>query len=135
MGRRLHAAAEKEFEMNRFSRILALGGAAALLAAGPAFAHAELVRSNPAANASVKTSPRTITLTFSERVVPAFSKFELTMPAHGMKVPVTTTVSPDGKRIVGTLGSRLMKGAYKITWTAAGADGHRMTGDLSFRVG
>ncbi len=121
--------------MNRFSRLIALGGAAVLLAASPAFAHTKLVRSNPAANATVKTPPRTITLTFNERVVPAFSKFELTMPAHRMEVPVTTTVSRDGKRIVGTVGSRLMKGSYKITWTAAGADGHRMTGDLSFTVG
>jgi copper resistance protein C len=121
--------------MNRFSRLMALGGAAALLAASPAFAHTKLVRSNPAANATVTTSPRTITLTFNERVVPAFSKFELTMPAHRMEVPVTTTVSRDGKRIIGTVRSRLMKGTYKITWTAAGADGHRMTGDLSFRVG
>ena len=121
--------------MTRLFRLLALGGAAALLAANPAFAHTELVRSNPAANATVKTSPRTITLTFNERVVPAFSKFELTMPAHRMNVPVTTTVSRDGKRIIGTVRSRLMKGSYKITWTAAGADGHRMTGDISFRVG
>jgi len=121
--------------MKRLSRLLALGGAAALLVSGPALAHTELLRSNPAANATVKTSPRTITLTFNERVVPAFSKFELTMPAHRMEVPVTTTVSRDGKRIIGTVRSPLMKGTYKITWTAAGADGHRMTGDLSFRVG
>ena len=121
--------------MNRFSRLLAIGAVAALVATAPAFAHTELVRSNPAANATVKTSPRTITLTFNERVVPAFSKFELTMPAHRMNVPVRTTVSRDGKRIIGTVPSRLMKGTYKITWTAAGADGHRMTGDLSFRVG
>jgi methionine-rich copper-binding protein CopC len=129
------ATFEREPDMNPFTRLLAFGGAFALLATGPAVAHTELVRSSPAANATVKTSPRTITLTFNERVVPAFSKFELTMPAHGMKVPVRTTVSADGKRIVGTVGSRLMTGTYKITWTAAGADGHRMTGDLSFRVG
>ena len=121
--------------MNRLSRLLALGGAAALLAAGPAFAHAELVRSNPAANATVRTSPRTITLTFSERVVPAFSKVELTMPAHRRNIPVTTVVSRDGKRIVGTVGSRLMKGSYRVAWTAAGPDGHRMTGSYSFKVG
>ena len=121
--------------MNRFSRLLALGGAAALLAASPAIAHTKLIRSNPAANATVTTSPRTITLTFNERVVPAFSRFELTMPAHRMNVPVTTTVSADGKRIVGTVGTRLMKGSYKIVWTVAGADGHRMTGEVAFRVG
>ena len=120
--------------MNRFSRLVTIGGAAALFAAGPVFAHAELVRSNPAANATVK-APRTITLTFSERVVPAFSKFELTMPAHRMDIPVRTTVSRDGKRIVGTVGSRLMNGSYRVSWTAAGSDGHKITGSYSFKVG
>lgn len=121
--------------MNGFRAFMALGAAAALALAGPAFAHTELVRSNPAANATVTTSPRTITLTFNERVVPTFSKFELTMPAHRMDIPVSTTVSRDGKRIVGTVGSRLMKGSYRVSWTAAGSDGHRMTGSYSFKVG
>ena len=120
--------------MNRFSRLVSIGAALAFAAGGPAFAHTELVKSNPAANATVK-SPKTVTLTFNERVVPAFSKFELRMPAHNMAIPVKTTVSPDGKRIVGAVGSKLMKGAYTITWTAAGADGHKMTGKLGFKVG
>lgn len=121
--------------MNRFSRLLMIGSAAALAAGNPAFAHTELVRSNPAAGATVHTGPKTITLTFNERLVAAFSKFELSMPAHRMNIPVTTRVSPDGKRIVGTLPSRLARGSYKVVWTAAGADGHRMTGELAFRVG
>jgi methionine-rich copper-binding protein CopC len=121
--------------MNRFYRLFAIGGAAALLVAGPALAHAELVRASPATNATLEGSPRTITLTFSERLVPAFSKLELTMPAHRMNIPVRTSVSRDGKRIVGTLNSRLMKGSYRVAWTAAGSDGHRMTGSYSFKVG
>jgi methionine-rich copper-binding protein CopC len=121
--------------MNGFRAFMALGAAVALAVAGPAFAHTELVRANPAANATVTTSLRTITLTFNERVVPTFSKFELTMPAHRMNIPVTTAVSRDGKRIVGTVRSRLMKGSYRVSWTAAGSDGHRMTGSYSFRVG
>jgi methionine-rich copper-binding protein CopC len=115
---------------------MAFGAAVALAASGPAFAHAHLVRSNPAAGATVHTGPKTITLTFDERLVPAFSKFELTMPAHGgMKVPVKTAVSPDGKRIVGTLANRLGAGAYKVVWIVAGSDGHKMTGEVAFKVG
>jgi methionine-rich copper-binding protein CopC len=107
-----------------------------LLAASPALAHAHLVKSDPKANATVHTGPKTITLTFNERLVPAFSKFAVSMPQHGMTVSVKTAVSPDGKRIVGTLPTRLTAGAYKVSWTAASADdGHRMTGELSFKVG
>jgi methionine-rich copper-binding protein CopC len=109
--------------------------ATAMLAASPAFAHARLVSSTPAANATVQTGPRTITLVFNERVVPAFSKIELTMPEHGMNVPVNSTVSEDGKRIIGTLQSPLHKGSYAVHWTAAGSDGHKMEGHINFRVG
>ena len=121
-------------------QFLKAGLAVALVSAGlamanPALAHAKLVSSNPAANATVTTSPRTITLTFNERVVPAFSKFELSMPEHDMKVPVETTVSSDGKRIIGTVRSPLHKGSYAIHWTAAGSDGHKMEGHVNFKVG
>lgn len=120
--------------MKHFRIFTALAAAAALAAAGPAFAHTRLVQSTPAANATLTASPRTITLTFNERVVPRFSTFEVTMPGHGMEVPVTVKVSKDGKRLIGTPRSRLMKGGYTIVWTAAGADGHKMTGEVAFRV-
>lgn len=110
-------------------------GSAALLATSPAWAHARLVSSNPAAGATVP-APKMITLTFSEKLVPAFSKFELTMPEHGgMKVPVKTAVSQDGKSVTGAPGTALMKGTYKIIWTAASGDGHKMNGEVAFKVG
>ncbi len=120
--------------MKRISTWLSLGAALAALLAVPAAAHTHLVRSTPAANATLHTGPRTITLTFNERLVAAFSKFELAMPQHGMAVPVTTALSADSKAIVGTLAHPLGKGAYRVTWTAAGADGHKMTGTLTFTV-
>lgn len=121
---------------NRLFGLAALAGASALLATSPAWAHAHLVSSNPAANATVAAAPKAITLTFSEKLVPAFSKFDLTMPGHGgMKVAVKTTVSTDGKSITGTPEAALTKGAYKIVWTAASADGHKMNGEVAFKVG
>ena len=120
--------------MKRVQMLFGLAAVAALAVASPALAHAHLVGSTPAANATVKAT-RTITLTFDERLVPAFSKFELSMPDHGMAIPVTTAVSRDGKQIVGTLRSPLGKGAYRVNWTAAGDDGHRMTGHFAFTVG
>jgi methionine-rich copper-binding protein CopC len=114
---------------------MALGAAVALAVTGPALAHTRLVQSNPAADATIHTGPKTITLTFNERLVPTFSTFELTMPEHRMKVPVKTAVSRDGKQIVGTLQNRLTVGSYKIVWTAAGSDGHKVTGEVAFKVG
>lgn len=113
--------------------LAALAAAASLLAASPAFAHAKLVGSTPAANAVI-AAPGTISLTFDDKVVPAFSSFELVMDGHDMKVPVRTTVSKDGKTITGTPQGRMMPGAYKIQWTIASSDGHRMKGEVPFRV-
>lgn len=107
--------------------------AVSALAAGQASAHAKLVSSNPAAAATV-AAPKTITLTFNEKLAPAFSTFELAM-ADGMKVPVKTTVSKDRKSITGAPQGKLMPGGYKITWrAAAGEDGHRMDGVVAFTV-
>ena len=121
--------------MKRFA-LMSLLGAAALGVAAPALAHASLVKSDPRAGAVVHVGPKSITLSFNERLVPAFSKFTVSMPAHHMDVSVKTTVSPDGKRIVGSLPSRLTAGAYQVTWTAAAADdGHKTTGQVNFKVG
>lgn len=120
--------------MKHIRSLIALGGAAALFVAGPALAHAKLVQSNPGANASLRTAPRSITLTFNERVIPNFSNVEVTMPAHRMNVPVNTTVSRDGKRLVATPRTPLTRGDYKVVWSAATSDGHKMSGDVSFKV-
>lgn len=111
-----------------------IAASAALLFAGAASAHAHLVKSTPAANATI-AAPKTISLTFNEKLTPAFSKFELVMPAmSNMAVSVKTAVSKDGMTIVGTPKSALMPGAYKITWHAATSDGHKMDGAVDFTV-
>lgn len=121
---------------HRFIALAGLTASATLMAISPAWAHAHLVSSDPAANATLAAAPKTITLTFSEKLVPAFSKFELTMPEHGgMKVPVKTTLSADGKSITGAAEGAMTKGSYKIVWTAASADGHKMNGEVAFKVG
>jgi methionine-rich copper-binding protein CopC len=111
-----------------------IAASAALLLAGTASAHAHLVKSTPAANATV-AAPKTISLTFNEKLTPAFSKFELVMPTmNAMAVPVKTTVSKDGLTIVGTPQAALMPGVYKINWHAASSDGHKMDGAVDFTV-
>jgi methionine-rich copper-binding protein CopC len=108
---------------------------AAAAAASPLWAHAHLVKSNPAMNA-IAPSPRTLSLTFSERLVPAFSKLELLIPMKGraMTVPLKTAVGADGRTLIGTPQRGLIKGAYVIRWTAASFDGHKMTGTVPFRI-
>ena len=112
-----------------------IAGSIALAMGGSASAHAHLVTSTPAANATV-AAPKTISLTFNEKLTPAFSKFELSMPGmNNMKVLVKTAVSKDHLTIVGTPKAALMPGAYTITWHAASADdGHKLDGTVNFTV-
>jgi methionine-rich copper-binding protein CopC len=119
---------------HRSLSIAGLVAGAALLVAGTASAHAHLVKSTPAADATV-AAPKAISLTFNEKLTPAFSKFELVMPTmNNMAVPVKTTVSKDGLTITGTPQAALTPGAYKINWHAASSDGHKMDGVVAFTV-
>lgn len=115
---------------------ITLTAAAAGLALGlsvPAAAHTHLVRSNPAADAAI-AAPRSITLTFNEKLAQAFSKADVTMIGHDMKIPVKVKFSGDGKTMTLTPQGAFMKGSYSIKWVAAGADGHRMEGSVPFTV-
>ena len=117
-----------------FNRLLMpLAAASAVLAfAASADAHARLVSSTPPASATV-AAPRALTLTFSERMAPAFSSFEV-VNAAGAKATIRTVVSEDGRAITGTTSRPLAAGAYVVNWRIASSDGHRMTGSYAFSV-
>ena len=106
-------------------RIMLLG----LLLATPAFAHARLVSSDPAANARIK-APGQIKLQFSENLEPAFSSASL-VDSAGKTVPVSKSV---GSQTITLLPLALKPGAYKVTWQSVGQDTHRLTGSFGFTV-
>ncbi len=117
-----------------FHRLLAAAALGIAVAAAPvaALAHARLVASTPAAGTTV-AAPERISLTFSERVVPAFSGFDL-VDAAGREVAVRATVSEDGKTLSARLARPLAAGAWTVNWRIASGDGHRMTGSYGFTV-
>lgn len=111
---------------------LALAFAAvAVLAAGQASAHAKVVSSSPAENATVAAAPQ-ITLRFNEKLQPKFSSFELM--AGKTVAPVKVTVSQDKLSLVGTPTRPLTAGVYEVKWHAVTADTHRMEGAYTFTV-
>jgi len=100
---------------------------------GPVLAHAGLLRSDPVPNSTI-SAPKSLKLTFSEKIVPAFSGFKLAM-SDGMTVDVATKVSSDGKTMTGIPKGSFMPGTYKVSWHAAAVDdGHRTEGSFSFKV-
>jgi methionine-rich copper-binding protein CopC len=105
---------------------------AMLLGASQALAHAKLVTSDPAPNATV-SAPKALSLKFSEKLEPKFSGFEIANAA-GAAVPVKAKVTADGMGLDGALAAPLAPGAYKVTWHAVTADAHRMNGAYTFTV-
>lgn len=119
-------------------RLSVLTAAAALLAlAGTANAHPRLLSASPAANATV-ASPGRIELHFSERLMPAFSKAELTMAAMpgmaAMQIASAATVAGEGRVLVITPRARLHPGRYTVTWHVVSSDTHKVAGNFAFAV-
>ncbi|MCR5876912.1 copper resistance protein CopC [Phenylobacterium sp. J426] len=53
------------------------------------------------------------------------------MPSAAPRPPATVGQQPAGRYAR----ERADNGAYKIVWSAASADGHKMTGEGAFKVG
>lgn len=117
----------------RLTRSAAFSAAlAALTVAGAAHAHAHLVTSSPAANAT-GPAPKQITMKFSEAPMAKLSGVEL-MPASGAAIPVKPVKVADRKTLAVAPDSPLQPGIYSVKWHAVAADTHRSEGTFSFTV-
>lgn len=104
-------------------------------------AHTKVVASIPAQGATV-SSMRNISMTFSEALLAPTVGVSIVMtampgmPDHGeMQIRNFTQSWSDGNRkLVLKLKKPLVIGTYDVRWQAAGADGHRMKGKVSFVV-
>lgn len=122
-----------------------IAGAALMLGtlASPSMAdaHTRVVASTPAQGATV-ARPRIVTLTFSEALLPPTVATSIVMtampgvPNHGEMVirNFNSGWSAGNRTLTLTLRQPLRAGSYDVRWQAAGADGHRMTGTVSFTV-
>jgi len=114
-----------------------LAAVALLSIAGTANAHPKLLSVSPAPNSTV-AAPARIYLRFSEKLMPAFSKAELTMAAMpgmaAMKMASSTVVAADGKTIVVTPRPRLVRGRYIVNWRVVSGDTHKIVGRYAFAV-
>lgn len=100
--------------------------------ATPAFAHASLVRANPARDTTVAPIQR-VQLEFSAHVETRFSTVQV-VSASGQPVAGDSAVGSDNRTLTATLTRPLAPGAYRVEWRIVSADGHRMQGDYGFTV-
>ena len=113
---------------------------ALLVAPVAASAHTRLVASTPAAG-STASKVTSVSLHFSEKLIPATIKTSLVMTAMPgmtdhppMKIPYSSATGKDGKSMTLLLKRPLAAGSYTLSWSAAGADTHRMGSEFSFTV-
>jgi len=121
------------------SRLLALVTLASLiLVAGfvaPAYAHANLIRSDPPANSVLPSSPHQVTLYFTEQLEPKLSGASV-YDSSGKEVDTGYSVSPTDATILIVSLPTLPSGVYTVAWHAISAvDGHHTSGSLSFGIG
>ena len=113
----------------------ALTGVLSLAGAGTALAHADLASADPAAGASVKTAPTSLSITFTEEVEPKFSSIEV-IDASGKRFDDgKAQTAPDNEKLLSIGLKPLTPGTYKVLWHATAADdSHKTKGSYEFTV-
>ena len=113
------------------SALLVLLGSAVTLvvAAGPAAAHDVLVSTSPANGSTVAQTPSKIVLTFTDPALSIGTQMVVTGPAGSVTVPKPRLVD---NTVVQDLPGSSPAGRYTVLWRVTSADGHPVSGQISF---
>jgi copper resistance protein C len=111
--------------------------ASALLgfASVPAFAHAHLVKAEPAVGGTLHDPPSEVTLRFNEKLEPKFSSIVVRDSAGKQVDKGDAVVDKADRMIIRVPLPPLEPGVYKVEWHAMSADTHKVNGDFTFKVG
>ena len=97
----------------------------------PAFAHAVLLESSPAAAATVKPGRVELVLRYNSRIDAARSRLTLIRPGGAQDIlPINPGETPDTLRAA----ADLAPGAQILRWQVLAIDGHITRGELRFAV-
>lgn len=98
-------------------------------------AHAVLKTANPAPAAVVRAAPTTLRLQFNEAVLPQFTNLVVTGPDQRPLHAGPVSVDRKNKALVtAPLHGAGAPGVYKVDWSAATSDMHKMKGSYTFTV-
>ncbi|MBC7275832.1 copper resistance protein CopC [Nocardioides sp.] len=120
--------------LGRLLVALAAAAYAVLLSISPAQAHATLIGTDPEEGAVLEVAPETITFDFDEAV--SLPPGGVTVyDAKGEEVTSEATASGTSMEVALANPSSLGDGTYVVAWRAVSADGHPISGSLTFAVG
>ncbi len=120
--------------LGRLLVVLAAAAYAVLLSISPAQAHATLIGTDPEEGAVLEQAPETITFTFDEAVTLPPAGVTV-YDAKGKEVSSEATASGTEMQVALAKASSLGDGTYVVAWRAVSADGHPISGSLTFAVG
>jgi copper resistance protein C len=107
--------------------------------AGAAARHLKLIRSEPAVNAALTTSPTQVKLWFTQRpeltVTSVKVKSGTGASAVERALAPLARATPAGSPIVAPIGAALASGHYEVVWRTMARDGHVLNGVIPFDVG
>lgn len=100
----------------------------------PAFAHAHLKKTSPAAGARLTAAPTQLVLTFSEAPALPVSALRLLGPDSVQVALGTLTHDAGALTMTAPITGALKAGRYTVQWQAAGDDGHVQHGSFQFVI-
>lgn len=118
--------------LRRLAAVFLLSGIAVVGTATPAFAHAELIDSNPAQDAALATPPQQVVLTFNEPVTLGANPVTVTGPG-GASWTVGAPVA-DGAVLTAPVQASGPAGTYSIIYEVVSKDGDDVTGAVTFTL-
>lgn len=104
-------------------------GTTLTIATSTAFAHVSLISATPAANTTISTQPKNLSLNFADEVM--LMKIQV-LDEQRRELPLNYKVSHDLKKTFDIAIPTLKKGKYTVLWSTMGKDGHNMNGEYSF---
>jgi len=116
----------------RLAAALLLSGIALVASATPAFAHAELVASTPAENASLAAAPGRIELTFNEPVSLPENPLEVVGPGNVTWQVGTPRVA--GAEVSAPVTASGPAGRYTVVYRVVSDDGDTVSGSVAFTM-
>ncbi len=100
-----------------------------------AFAHAHLVKAEPAAGAHLATAPSQLMLTFSEKPIASMSQLTLLGPSRNpVALRLLDADATGGRMLHAAIIGALPAGRYTVQWRLVGDDGHPVTGEYTFTI-
>ena len=103
-------------------------------ASPPAFWHATLLSSEPAAKSTLTTSPTRIRLVFSEEIEPSLGRIRLVAPDGSVATLKSAGDPHDVSALIAPIPSPLGSGVYRVEWRIVSEDGHPIDGTYRFTV-